>query len=89
MTLKSTRERRVTAERRAHPRGGRRSSDNDDGRQRLATLIAEYLSACPKCFAPRTRWLAFTSLASQANAFQCMACGHLFVMSRSLPAEPA
>jgi|KBSMisStandDraft_5_1062788.scaffolds.fasta_scaffold61531_4 Zn ribbon nucleic-acid-binding protein len=31
---------------------------------------------CPKCSAPNTRWLEFTSVMNHTNAFQCVACGH-------------
>jgi hypothetical protein len=40
--MKPKRERRVTPERRANPRSGRRSSDNQDERDRRAKQIVEY-----------------------------------------------
>jgi hypothetical protein len=48
MTPKSARERRVNPERRAHPRGGRRSSDHHETRDLHDKQIDEYQKKRPK-----------------------------------------
>ncbi len=48
----------------------------ENGSELLA--MPTVMPPCPKCSAPNTRWLEFTSLTNKTNAFQCVACGYLW-----------
>jgi transposase-like protein len=47
------------------------------------------LPPCPSCSAPSPRWLEFTSTINKVPSFQCLACGHLWVVEPLTPASDA
>jgi hypothetical protein len=43
--------------------------------------------SCPRCQQPNTKWLEFTSAINNSDAYQCLACGLLWTVSRIPPPD--
>lgn len=49
----------------------------------MPRTVSPTLPQCPQCGNPQVRWLEWTSTVNGIDAFQCLACGHVWTAPRA------